>query len=190
MDRRDFVKNGCRTAVFLGLGTLSASLGYRNIQGKNDENHSGDNYVWQIDPNKCVGCNKCATHCVLNTSAVKCFHNQQICGYCEICTGFFDETPIKLNEGAENQLCPTNAIIRQKVEGNYFEYSIDSERCVGCGKCVKGCTDKGNGSLFLQIDQSLCKQCNQCALALQCPAQAISRVPVVQPYLIKRNRSL
>ena len=45
--------------------------------------------VWQIDPQKCVRCGNCATHCVLEQSAVKCVHAYAICGYCQLCTGFF-----------------------------------------------------------------------------------------------------
>lgn len=182
MERRDFVKNGCRFCAFTGLGGIAWTL-----LGKNpaSSNASGQ-YVWQIDPNKCVGCNQCGSHCVLNSSAVKCFHNEKICGYCEICTGFFDDRPIRLDEGAENQICPTAAIKRQKVEANYYEYSIDVARCIGCGKCVRGCTDKGNGSLFLQIDQSLCVNCNQCAIATACPAGAITQIVAENPYRIKQ----
>ena len=74
--------------------------------------------VWQIDPYKCIACGNCATHCVLEDSAVKCMHVHAICGYCRICFGFFDPEPFELTEGAENQICPTGAIERKlgKVE--------------------------------------------------------------------------
>jgi electron transport complex protein RnfB len=108
-----------------------------------------------------------------------------MCGYCDLCTGFFDPQPIARNTGAENQLCPTNAIIRRDVETPYFEYQIDKDLCIGCGKCVDGCFSLGNGSLFLQIDQKLCKQCNQCTIALYCPAHAIQRISAVQSYMFK-----
>ena len=186
MDRRCFVKNGCRAVAFVSLGSLATALVLKSGQARSSSNpDAGNGLVWQIDPNLCVGCGKCSASCVLDTSAVKCFHNEKLCGYCEICTGFFDDKPVRLDEGAENQMCPTNAIRRQKAEANYYEYSIDLERCVGCGKCVRGCTDKGNGSLFLQIDQALCRQCNQCTIALECPAQAISQIPAAHPYRLK-----
>jgi Na+-translocating ferredoxin:NAD+ oxidoreductase subunit B len=143
------------------------------------------NWVWQIDPWKCIQCGKCATNCVLNPSASKCVHAFGLCGYCELCTGFFEAQPNALNTGAENQLCPTGAIKRRFVEDPYYEYTIDAELCVGCGKCVKGCSTFGNGSLMLQIDQSRCVRCNRCSIATACPAQAISRVPASQAYLIK-----
>ena len=50
---------------------------------------------------------------------------------------------------------------------------------------VKGCQEFGNGSLFLQIRHDRCQHCNQCAIALACPAQAFVRVPTDQPYLLK-----
>jgi len=141
--------------------------------------------VWQIDPGKCVQCGKCATSCVLTTSAVKCVHAFAMCGYCELCTGFFKPQPNSLDTGAENQLCPTAAIKRSYVDDPYYEYVIEEKLCIGCGKCVKGCSAFGNGSLFLQIRHDRCVNCNQCAIATACPAMAISRVPADHPYLLK-----
>jgi electron transport complex protein RnfB len=146
---------------------------------------AGTDWVWQIDPWKCIQCGKCATSCVLYPSAAKCVHAYALCGYCDLCTGYFEAQPNALNTGAENQLCPTNAIRRTFVEDPYFEYAIDSSLCIGCGKCVKGCSTFGNGSLMLQIDQSRCVRCNRCSIAAACPSQAISRIPASQPYLIK-----
>lgn len=138
--------------------------------------------VWQIDPYKCIQCGKCATECVLATSAVRCFHAFAVCGYCDLCTGFFEAQPNALNTGAENQLCPTAAIKRSFVEDPYFEYTIDRDLCIGCSKCVKGCTMFGNGSLHLQIDHSRCVHCNECRIATNCPSHAITRVPASTPY--------
>ena len=89
--------------------------------------------VWQIDPFKCVQCGQCRTHCVLENSAVKCVHDFVMCGYCELCTGFFYPDPNALNEGAENQLCPVGAI-----RVTYVAH-VDAERCTGCGICMKNC---------------------------------------------------
>jgi electron transport complex protein RnfB len=50
---------------------------------------------------------------------------------------------------------------------------------------VKGCSAFGNGSLHLQIRHDRCLNCNQCSIARSCPSDAISRVPVDQPYMIK-----
>lgn len=141
--------------------------------------------VWQIDPWKCIHCGRCETDCVLFPSAVKCVHNFALCGYCTLCFGYFHPQAAEQNEAAENQVCPTGAILRRRVEGPYHEYSIDESKCTGCAKCVKGCTTFGNGSLQLQIRQDRCVQCNACSIARVCPSRAIRRVPVGEPYLLK-----
>ncbi|MBL7138671.1 MAG: 4Fe-4S binding protein, partial [Bacteroidales bacterium] len=66
-----------------------------------------------------------------------------------------------------------------------FEYTIDEELCIGCGKCVKGCNAFGNGSLQLQVRQNICNNCNECSIARNCPSDAYSRVPANTPYLLK-----
>ena len=68
-----------------------------------------------------------------------------------------------------------------------FIKAIDKELCIGCGRCVKGCAAFGNGSLFLQIRHDRCRHCNQCAIAVACPADAFKRVPATNPYLMKTD---
>jgi electron transport complex protein RnfB len=143
--------------------------------------------VWQLDPEKCIQCGRCATACVLTPSAVKCVHCYARCGYCELCSGYFVQKPAALNASAENQRCPTGALKRTFIEDPYFEYAIDEKLCIGCGRCVKGCGDFGNGSLFLQIRHNRCKRCNECAIAAACPADAFKRVPVTNPYLMRTD---
>jgi electron transport complex protein RnfB len=143
--------------------------------------------VWQLDPEKCIQCGRCATACVLTPSAVKCVHCYARCGYCDLCSGYFVQKPVALDTGAENQLCPTGALKRTFIEDPYFEYTIDEKLCIGCGRCVKGCGDFGNGSLFLQIRHNRCKHCNECAIAVACPANAFKRVPVTNPYLLRTD---
>jgi len=82
-------------------------------------------------------------------------------------------------------MCPVDAFSRREVEFPYFEYVIDHDLCIGCGKCVDGCFTLGNGSLFLQISQNECLQCNQCAIALYCPTKAIGQIPAEKAYLLK-----
>jgi len=176
LSRRGFVQGGLRGALLTGVGWVMGYLGGRGTARAS---------VWQIDPFKCIACENCATACVLSPSAVRCVHAYEICGYCRLCTGFFVPNPSSLDEGAENQVCPTNAVKRVFVEDPYYQYSIDEEKCFGCGRCVKGCTAFGNGSLYLQIRQDRCVNCNQCAIALVCPTQAIRRVPDSSPYLSK-----
>lgn len=172
--RREFLRSSMRGACAFGLGGAVGVLATRSRP---------DELVWQLDPDTCIQCGQCATECVLMPSAVKCVHAFAMCGYCELCTGYFEPEPNALNTGAENQLCPVGAIQRSFVEDPYFEYTIDEALCVGCGKCVKGCRAFGNGSLFLQVRHDLCLNCNECSIAAACPSQAFRRVPAAQPYL-------
>lgn len=144
--------------------------------------------VWQVDPYKCIQCGKCATECVLKPSAVKCVHGYAMCGYCKLCFGFFESEALPermAGTAAEFQRCPVDAIVRTYKRDPYYQYDIREDRCIGCGICVKGCGAYGNGSLFLQIRHDRCMNCNECSIAAACPAQAIRRVPVTQPYLMK-----
>lgn len=203
MKRRDFLKNAGR---FLGIAAVGGGAGHLALrQGKcvgsgacaecgqvgtcADEQAAAYRAklptLWQIDPYKCTQCGKCATNCVLKPSASRCFHAYAVCGYCDLCTGFFEPQANALNTAAENQLCPTGAIRRKFVEDPYFQYTIDRDLCIGCAKCVKGCVLFGNGSFFLQVRHDRCQNCNDCAIARVCPAQAFQRVPASQPYLLK-----
>jgi len=175
-NRRKFLKTGLWGACLTGLAAVVGAF----VSKK-----SADEMVWQLDPQKCIACGNCATYCVLEESAVKCVHAYAMCGYCDLCTGFFEPEPRELDTGAENQLCPTGAIKRNFIEDPYYEYSIDEPLCIGCGKCVKGCSAFGNGSLFLQVRHDRCLNCNECSIAAACPAGAYKRVPVGEPYIIK-----
>jgi electron transport complex protein RnfB len=140
---------------------------------------------WQIDPSRCTCCGRCETHCTLPVSAVKCVHANRVCGYCDLCGGYYRTNVKDLNTAAENLRCPTGAIRRAFVEDPYFEYAIDESLCNGCGKCAKGCNSFGNGSLYLQVKQELCKNCNECYISAVCPADAIRRVPRAMAYIPK-----
>ena len=168
-DRRDFIR-GAAAVAFTG-----AAWG---ATGKKTEGT-----VWQLDPNKCTQCGQCATHCVLNPSAVKCMNQFDICGYCDLCFGYYLPRSRERNTGAENQLCPTAAIEQKYVEGPYFEYIIDEDACIGCSKCVDACLVFGNGSFYLQVRQDVCINCNECSIAKSCPSDAFSEVPASKPYM-------
>lgn len=174
MSRRTFMRWMMAGVGMMGAGFLSRS-------------REGHDYVWQIDPTKCIQCGKCATACVLTPSAAKCVHVYAICGYCDLCSGNFIKDAATLDTGAENLMCPTGAIKRTFIEEPYFEYTIDESLCIGCARCVKGCSSFGNGSMFMQIRHDLCANCNQCAIALQCPADAFRRVPRRKAYLLKSD---
>ncbi len=169
-----------RGAVLLGLGT-GVGLLFRRA-GK-------DNLVWQIDPDKCIQCGRCETHCVLAESAVKCTHDFAVCGYCQRCFGYFDPSAQSFQTDAAEQLCPVGALHRKLVQEPYYEYTIDESLCIACGMCVKGCTQFGNGSLYLQVHHDRCLNCDECSIAANCPADAWVRVPANQPYIIKSRRT-
>lgn len=174
--RREFLKSSLHTTAGLVIGGI-AGLTLSKVG-------SGD-LVWQIDPQKCVQCEKCSVNCVLAVSAVKCVHSYSMCGYCDLCSGYLEPGAKSRDTGAESQLCPTGAIKRTFIEAPYFEYVIDEKLCFGCGKCVKGCGAFGNGSLYLQVRHDRCVNCNECAIARACPAQAFQRVPAETPYILR-----
>ena len=175
------MKQAGRLAVALPVAYLSVSLLRKTSAGE---------FVWQIDPLKCTQCGQCEKNCVMTPSAVKCMHSFQMCGYCDLCSGYLRQGVKILDTAAENQLCPTAAITRKFIEEPYFEYTIDEELCIGCAKCVKGCTAFGNGSLHLQIKHESCKNCNQCSIAIACPSDAIQRVPISDPYKPKAGYNI
>ena len=182
LTRREFLINLGRLGFLAAIGSIGWITTGKKVGAKNA---LAADKLWQIDPNKCVHCGKCATMCVMNNSAVKCLHKSDICGYCDLCTGYYYPEPSALDTAAENQICPTGAIKRKFVEEPYFQYSIDDKLCIGCARCVKGCTAFGNGSLYLQIMHDRCLNCNECAIAVECPTQAIVRVPSTTPYFHK-----
>ena len=179
LNRREFLRKGLWTGCLAGLAGTGTLLG-----GKSQKPRQ----VWQIDPDKCTACGKCATTCVLQESAVKSVHAYALCGYCDLCMGYFSLESKQLTTAAENQLCPRGAIQRTCLEDPYFEYSIDEGRCNGCARCVNGCSKFGNGSLFLQIRHDRCVNCNDCAIVAVCPGNAIVRVGADQPYLLREPK--
>lgn len=174
--RREFINDGVRLSLALALGGIGGLSLSKVIK---------DDYVWQIDPFLCTQCGRCATECVLTPSAVKCVHAYDLCGYCDLCGGYLKPDANERSTAAENQLCPTAAIERKYVEEPYFEYKIVEDLCIGCAKCVEGCTAFGNGSLHLQIMHHICVNCNECSIARVCPSDAISRVKASEPYNVK-----
>jgi Na+-translocating ferredoxin:NAD+ oxidoreductase subunit B len=160
-----------------GLTALLASLfPIFYLKKRKLQSTQNDDYIWQIDPYQCIQCERCVENCVLEFSAVKVVHQYEICGYCKLCFGYFQPGADKLNESAQNQLCPTGAIIRKFVEDPYFEYTIDENKCIGCAKCVTGCGTFGNGSLYLQVRHDRCLNCNSCSIARSCPSGAFRRI--------------
>jgi electron transport complex protein RnfB len=177
-ERRRFLRK-CGTLIAGGsLLAVTGALARKSLSSETD-------YFWQIDPSKCTFCGRCETDCVLPVSAVKCVHAVKVCGYCDLCGGYYRTNVKELNTAAENLMCPTGAIFRKFVEEPYFEYTIEEALCNGCGKCAKGCNSFGNGSLYLQIKQELCTGCNECAIKRVCPSDAIRRVAPDKVYDLK-----
>jgi electron transport complex protein RnfB len=179
LTRRQFLVKGSRLSAWVAV-TGGAALVVAEASAKET--------VWQIDPQVCVACGNCAVHCVREHSAVRCVQVYEMCGYCDLCTAFFSLDHTDRTSGAENQLCPTGAVIRRPEGYPFFEYSIDERLCIGCGKCVKGCVDFGNGSLYLQIRHDQCLNCNECAIARHCPSGAVRRVDAGDPHRPKYRR--
>jgi electron transport complex protein RnfB len=176
ISRRGFLRTSLHTAASITIGGIAGFLIGRS---------SSEEMVWQLDPDICVQCEKCSQNCVLPQSAVKAVHSFSMCGYCDLCSGYLQPGAKSRDTGAENQLCPTGAIKRTFVEDPYFEYTIDKDLCIGCGKCVKGCGAFGNGSLYLQVNHDLCLNCNECSIARSCPSGAYKRVPAGKPYILR-----
>ena len=55
--RRRFLRESLWGGALAATAAAGAALAARA---------KGDKLVWQIDPFKCIGCGKCATHCIFN----------------------------------------------------------------------------------------------------------------------------
>ncbi len=97
LSRRELFKSGARGAGLLGFGAAAGFLAGRESKAETR---------WQINPDQCIQCGRCATECVLEISAVKCAHSFGMCGYCKLCTGYFEPEPINLDEGRRKPAVP------------------------------------------------------------------------------------
>ncbi len=175
--RRQFLDRSLRVVGLVGLGGAALHL----------SRNAAQDTVFQVDPSKCTACDLCRTSCVLNHSAVKAVNDFKKCGYCMLCPAYFDTQSDPDRKGMPTGLvCPQDAIIRRIVgevdeddpNNNYYEYTIDEEKCDGCGKCVLACKPPaGNGSLRLEVRYDRCVECNTCSIQLACPDDAIIRIP-------------
>lgn len=140
-------------------------------------------YGWQINPDRCTYCNRCATACVRLPSAVKAVNDQKKCSNCVACYGHLCDlqTPSRLIATTDKLVCPLNALKRTPLFGGLdgaYLYTIDADRCNGCGQCALQCNLRGSKSMFLLIRPDLCLGCNECSIAKVCPSQAVERVPL------------
>lgn len=130
---------------------------------------------WVIDPAKCISCGKCAESCVRPESAVKAVIDYSKIENVEFHPAVFRKTRPGSDTTLDNRVCPTDAIKRELLNDSTWNYSINSDKCIGCGACAIRSKRKGSGAFSLKITDK-CLSCNECAIAVQCPAEAISRV--------------
>lgn len=133
-----------------------------------------DSPAWVIDPAKCVGCGTCAEACVRPESAVKAEIDYSLLESVELDPAVFKKTKPGSSTSLENRICPTDAIKREKENDSTWIYSIDSKKCIGCGACAIRSKRKGSGAFKLKITDK-CLSCNECSIAIDCPAGAIKR---------------
>ena len=186
-DRRTFLRRSGQVACAAAIGGVAIQLGRR----------ASEHDIWTISPNHCVNiklgvvgsnnvCEQCATSCVLPLSAVRAVNDHAECGRCCICPAYFDVmSPVGPDGLPTKKLCPRDAIKRTPIGefdeydplNNYYEYTIDEEKCNGCGRCVMECkSPAGLGSIRLEVRHDLCLRCNRCSIAVACPEDAYRRV--------------
>jgi electron transport complex protein RnfB len=156
--------------------------------------------VWQVDAVKCLNsrvgevgvkaCDLCLKECVVSQSAVRAVNTFSECGRCYICPAYYNvKSAVDRNGLPSEKLCPRDAIARKPIgeadpadpANNFYEYIVDEEKCDGCGKCVMACKEPaGLGSIRLKIRHNLCVNCNQCAISVACPKDAVLSMTVGQ----------
>lgn len=179
--RRNYLRRG---GQLLGAALLGGAA-WRAFSPPSDEADfiaQGRRFAWQIDPDKCTSCGVCETACVRKPSAVKALNDPKKCSNCVVCYGHITETHIDSDkiDSEGNRVCPVNAVTRINFSGGVdgmFLYAQDPKLCIACGLCVKRCNNHGTESMFLAIRPDLCLSCNECAIAIACPHDAIERIP-------------
>lgn len=190
MTRRDVLGKAVRGTVLAGMGASAIYL-VKKADGQ---------VVWQVDESRCVNsrlgetgvdvCTLCTTSCVVSLSAVRAVNDHSKCGRCYICPAYYNVTSAADEVGLPSEkLCPRDAIERKPIgwidprdpANNFYEYTIDEEKCDGCGRCVMGCKEPtGLGSITLRVRHNLCVDCNRCAISIACPNDALFQEPVEQ----------
>jgi len=183
--RREVLGHAARGAALVGLGGTAGLLSLK----------ANKTYAWTIDPLKCANsqlgltdaeyCELCATDCVITLSAVRAVNTFSQCGRCYICPGYYKITSAVGPDGLPSEkICPRDAIERKAIgwidpddpANNFYEYTIDEEKCNGCGRCVMECKEPaGLGSIRLEVRHNVCLDCNRCSIASVCPEEAFDR---------------
>lgn len=188
LTRRATLKGLSRAAALTGMSGLAAFL----------VNKAHGQMVWQVDTARCVNsrlgevgvkvCDLCLKECVVKQSAVRAVNDFSQCGRCAICPAYFNvASAVGPNGLPSEKLCPRDAIARKPIgevdpsdpANNFYEYVIDEKKCDGCGKCVMACKEPaGLGSVRLMVRHDLCVDCNNCAISLACPKDALVQMPM------------
>ena len=180
--RRDFIRIAGQVSCVGVLGGIAYRV-FTGVSADAEFDQPTTRYAWQINNEKCTFCSICESACVRKPSAVKAVNDQKKCSFCVICYGHITNKTIdsdKVNSDGI-RVCPQDAVLRRNYSGGldgYYIYSIDDERCDGCGKCAKFCNEYGTKSMFLIIRPDLCLGCNRCAIAEACPEKAVERIPI------------
>ena len=157
-----------------------------------------------VDVTKCSGCGMCEMACSFQRdkeysrfrSVIKLMKEEALrldypvtCITCCCCVEACPEGALSLTSKGliklDSEKCTGCRTCETACPVGVIEFDEKPLFCTNCGKCVKGCANFGNGSLYLQIKHELCVNCNQCSIAQSCPAQAIQRQPTSNPYILK-----
>jgi formate hydrogenlyase subunit 6/NADH:ubiquinone oxidoreductase subunit I len=72
------------------------------------------------------------------------------------------------------------------------QVAIDINRCVGCGRCARGCPTRAvtverleGGGLRIVLDNGRCAMCGLCVLA--CPRDAVQQLPAFVPPAVDKG---
>ena len=183
--RREVIGHVARGAALAGL---AGTTGFLTLKAHKV-------YAWEINPSICIDsklgvlgvdtCELCATECVLSLSAVRAVNEFSKCGRCYVCPAYYKITSAVGPDGLPSEkVCPRDAIKREAIgwvdpddpANNFYDYTIDEEKCNGCGRCVMECKEPaGLGSIRLEVRHDVCLDCNRCSISIACPADAYER---------------
>lgn len=131
------------------------------------------------DSSKCTACTTCMIACSMkhfgtidyDKSLIKIVFNPSLKAfeavYCHHC-----DNPYCLN------ICPANAIFKDKVADNVVVIRVNPLKCIGCGSCNLVCpmsVPRRDPQLRIAVKCDLCDGDPECVKA--CPTQALRFIP-------------